>query len=851
MPLTGSLFVIVPLISVLCNIFLFLTVCAAKKTKLVYSFLILLATFTAWTAGSLFMRLGLYPGIPFWYSVSTTGIFCVPFCYYNFVYHYSEQRGTFLRNIWFILSIGMALLNLTDLFITHPTVTTALGEGQFSYTPHIWVILPIGVALAVIASTVRIVYRSIKYDGVAAQSFRPLFIGLAFLLLGPVVQIFPGLGSLPTDTLACVINALCIYYALYRRRIITLTHVASRAPSYAIAAVFTTFLLISSYSSVDQFYIRNFPNFLTYKDIVLAILFSTITMAVYNLTLRLMNNLFVRGQAARDAELKRFSLLVSKTLDIDEVVAIYKEFLQANLSGETAHIALLDEPAGEYRMIESTDAGRACDLRLPCDSPLIEWLTARGECVSFEDFRRTGEYKSMWDSEKHALARLNLSWLLPVMCDGVLVGITLFSSGEKRKKTSTADLTFMESAVAVLSISIRNARMYVTMRNEARRDALTGLYNRRHFEELAQRELDSARADSYVLALLNLDDFHLFNELYGTQEGDVMLHQFAQLILSVLGNHGSAFRYSGKEFVLSLPFCDAPCALEYVTRIRDMLARLLASQREPTRRTLTFSAGLCAYPVSATTLSELLTNANMAVFRAKRTGKNKIITYAGADRETQTLLSAEGLLDAERKRGIADSYASTIYALTAAVNAKDHYTFNHSNNVSEYAAALAQHIGLDPEHVEIIRQAGLLHDIGKIGIPETILSKTERLNDEEYTIMKTHVERAIDIIRFLPSLDYVIPSAIAHHEHWDGRGYPRGLSGESIPIGGRCLCIADSFDAMVARRPYKAPLSVEVALAELERNLGRQFDPELGRAFIDLVRSGQISVNLADDLQPV
>ena len=162
--------------------------------------------------------------------------------------------------------------------------------------------------------------------------------------------------------------------------------------------------------------------------------------------------------------------------------------------------------------------------------------------------------------------------------------------------------------------------------------------------------------------------------------------------------------------------------------------------------------------------------------------------------------------------------------------------------MAEYAAALAEALQLDEEHVEIIRQAGLLHDIGKIGTPEAILTKTSRLTREEYEIVKQHVEASISMIRYLPSLDYVIPSVLGHHERWDGKGYPRGIAGESIPIGARCLCLADSFDAMISRRSYKEAMSVQQALEEIRRNLGTQFDPELGRVFIDLVESGRMQV---------
>ena len=142
----------------------------------------------------------------------------------------------------------------------------------------------------------------------------------------------------------------------------------------------------------------------------------------------------------------------------------------------------------------------------------------------------------------------------------------------------------------------------------------------------------------------------------------------------------------------------------------------------------------------------------------------------------------------------------------------------------------------------IIREAGLLHDIGKIGISETILNKPARLTSEEYEIIKTHVENSVGIIRHLPSLDYVIPAVISHHERYDGKGYPRGIAGESIPLMGRILCVADSFDAMISRRNYKKAMPLEEALAVLERERGKQFDPRLVDVFIKMIREGKLQV---------
>ena len=180
--------------------------------------------------------------------------------------------------------------------------------------------------------------------------------------------------------------------------------------------------------------------------------------------------------------------------------------------------------------------------------------------------------------------------------------------------------------------------------------------------------------------------------------------------------------------------------------------------------------------------------------------------------------------------------------MTAAIDAKDHYTFTHSENVAYYATKLAIGCGYDSELVEIINEAALLHDIGKIGISENILKKTSKLSDEEYQNMQSHVEASVNIIRHLPSLDYVIPIVLTHHERYDGRGYPRRISGEDIPAGGRIMAIADSFDAMTSRRSYKEPYSLEYALNELKRNRGLQFDPDLVDKFIELINSGIIEV---------
>ena len=235
----------------------------------------------------------------------------------------------------------------------------------------------------------------------------------------------------------------------------------------------------------------------------------------------------------------------------------------------------------------------------------------------------------------------------------------------------------------------------------------------------------------------------------------------------------------------------------------------------------------------------------MAVYHVKNNGKNGIRIF---DVQVQDEPSSRpGYANVKAY----NDYETTIYALTAAIDTKDHYTFSHSRNVAYYGMELAKELGLNSDMVEIVRQAGLLHDIGKIGIPEEILNKPGRLTAEEYEVVKGHVEASIGIIRHLPSLDYVIPAVIGHHERYDGNGYPRRIKGEDIPVTARILGIVDSFDAMISKRSYKSSMPVERALEILDEEAGRQFDPSLSKIFVRCIREGRIKPVLDEEAEMI
>ena len=306
------------------------------------------------------------------------------------------------------------------------------------------------------------------------------------------------------------------------------------------------------------------------------------------------------------------------------------------------------------------------------------------------------------------------------------------------------------------------------------------------------------------------------------------------------------FRTSGKVFAVLLPLQDTQRARKMAREIGDRVGQINQQPERRRLKPLSVSVGICSAPYAASSAKELMDNADLAVYNAKQGGKDQIVIFRGAsDLVPQHLAErTDAIVDRiERGDGEYRTALSMISALTAAIDAKDHYTYAHSKNVARYAATLAVAAGLNDDQVRTIYAAGLLHDIGKISIPEKILNKTDQLADEEYQIMKDHVNNSIEMIRHLPEMDYLIPAVLGHHERWDGKGYPRGIAGEEIPVSARCLAIADVFDAMTTDRPYRKGLPLEFALEEMDKQAGKQLDPQLTPVFVRLIRSRSIPLS--------
>jgi diguanylate cyclase (GGDEF)-like protein len=334
-----------------------------------------------------------------------------------------------------------------------------------------------------------------------------------------------------------------------------------------------------------------------------------------------------------------------------------------------------------------------------------------------------------------------------------------------------------------------------------------------------------------AIVAIDVDGFRELNDRAGHAHGDAVLVAIAQGLAENLRPGDLCGRIGGDEFMLALSRCDARGADEALNRLREGIeARALAADVGA----ISFSAGVSEFPRHSIGRAELMRFADGALYWAKSAGHGQVSEYSSNDGSP---MSAEEDTARLRRSGL----FNTVQALARAVDARDGYTHMHSQRVAFYAATLASTMGLPDERVEQIRMAGLLHDVGKIGIRDAILLKPGRLTREEVAVMRRHSElgRAIIVGAGMPEIGEWVGYL---HERIDGRGYPDGLSGDEIPLESRILHVADALEAMTCPRLYSQPREAADALDELERHGGSQFDAAAVRAMCELVRSGAVEV---------
>ncbi|MDI6689605.1 MAG: GAF domain-containing protein, partial [Actinomycetota bacterium] len=415
--------------------------------------------------------------------------------------------------------------------------------------------------------------------------------------------------------------------------------------------------------------------------------------------------------------------------------------------------------------------------------------------------------------EKDILRELEIAVLVPLQAESNLIGVLVL--GEKRSGDmfTIQDLKFLGVLAPEVAVAIKNAEL---------------------FEEKEKRILELSALNKLAFSLgAELDIKDILNQaidqalvVTGADSGSIMLLDEETQTLTIKAARGIEPEFEKKTRL----------------KVGQGIAGWVAKASEP----------LIITDTEDGRFKELLRRDEIiSALSVPLKAKEKVIGVLSVNRKTSkepftkenlNLISsfaaqvAVAIENARLYKDLEITFLGAISALAAAVEAKDHYTFGHSQVVTRYAIAIAKELSLPESEIESIRIASMLHDIGKIGLDGTILNKPGKLTPEERALVNLHPLIGVNILKSLEFLKGAIPLILYHHEHFDGMGYPEGIAGKTIPLGARIIAVADAFNAMVSERPYRSALSIEEAIEELRNHSGTQFDPTVVEAFLRILR---------------
>jgi len=562
------------------------------------------------------------------------------------------------------------------------------------------------------------------------------------------------------------------------------------------------------------------------------------------------------------------------TLNPDEMLAKITEQLEVGLTYDHIGIATLDYSTRE--IVIQAEAGKrrgALGQRIPLGAGLLGQVARTGNMASYNaSVHSELTLKPLLPDSVAAIG-------LPVFYAEQLHGVLYVESSEPVDFTDE-EILLLGTLADLISGALHNALTFQKAQEQAITDGLTGVKTHRFFMEALSAEWKrSTRAGrAFALVLMDLDRFKFVNDFYGHLEGDLVLQRVGQILETNCRRSDVVARYGGDEFVILMPETSMEQARQLASKLRGWVSA------DPLLREKNISAsfGIACYPLHGSSPQELIQVADASMYLSKHQGGNAVSTadhfdpneakkwkrdvleaylgvtlkrlfstgpeafeeiYQRLKQFTESLASTEVVsptsVAAEKQEGpqaLPQAVLDTVTSLAFAIDAKDHYTQGHSQKVSAYAALIAEALNMNDAEVEEVRLGAVLHDIGKVGIPEQILNKSGPLNPEEWDMMKSHVVFGAKILEPLTPLARIRQMVLHHHEFFDGSGYPDALVGEDIPLGARIVAVADAYDTITSDRTYKKGRPASDALAELERCANAQFDAKIVQIFVQAMR---------------
>jgi len=643
---------------------------------------------------------------------------------------------------------------------------------------------------------------------VSRNRFFYLIFGIGFMMLATLVNFTP-LGKYPLDIAANGITALVIAYSILRYQLLDIRVVIRRGLLYSIP----TILIGSMYFLIITLSLNIFNVYSGGKIFLLSFIVAVIT-ALLAEPLRLkaqqfIDKMFFREKYDSSLMLQTLSGQVASVLDLNEITNMILNEVVSTLHIPKAAFFLRDEGNGRFQLTSQIGLDQVSNLSFRLGHPIILWFATHDQPLTKHDLEFHPQFRSMWKSESLDLDKLDVELLIPLKVQKELIGV--FSIGPKLSEQdySVDDQLTLLTLANQTAVAIENARLYTSEQTRLRE--MDTLYS------MARRLVTTDNLDDVIATVSR----HAAESVESTYARLLTREENGDYICK-------AFYHSSNQISNSLIGNKEPLVAEYYYNWILQQGKAVVVFNDDYSLQKEEKAALFFEGAQAVCLSPLKgadENVGLLILGDDKSGKDIFPTAKIRLINVISDYATSAIQRAMLHNRLEENFLQTVVSLANAMDARDSYTGDHSQRMAEMASRVGENMKLSPEDIETLHWAGILHDIGKIGVPDEILNKKGTLTKKEWVIMKEHPVIGAQIVEPVKHLSAVSPIIRAHHEKYDGTGYPYGLAGEDIPLGSRILAVIDAYVAIRDARVYSEAHTHEEAIAELRRSSGTQFDP--------------------------
>jgi len=824
---------IVILLAFISYLALYLVVWLTKpKTKEKEAFRFYLLMMALWKLSAI-MVVGQLGDIYFWFRMMTVSSVMSLIGSHRFVQSILPQRTSWDRWIYAYIALAVSVTLFTNWVVSYAYMNGT--ELVYSFTPLVGLVAGPGYALMLYNT-----YRLIKeYSQARSPQIRNrlkyLIFGFIFIIIGSIFN-FTDLGQYPIDIFANLITAILISVAMLRHQLLDINVIIRKSVLYAIP----TSLIGALYFLVISSVVRAFQLSVSQQvlvSMVVAIAAALIFQPFQKLLQDWINRIFFRERYDSNLMLQRVIQTASQEIDLQRLAGSIINEIISTMHIKRARLFVSHEDGGPFILISGSGLNYSRQKEFRVDHPLVLKMGKTQEFLMWGELESSPLLKSLWKDELDYLVDLRAELFIPLRTKNQLIGILVL--GEKMSETpySQEDLNILTTLASQTSLALQNAKLYSLAQKELveRKKAEKGL--QLQLKRLsALQDINVAITENFDLQvpLVMLLD-QVVSELK-VDAADVLLYNPENKSLNFIAGRGfntDALRFTSLQ--LGQGMAGMAAQKHKPVYVKDLSAERTTLKQSPLLEGENFVSYYGFPLVARNQIKGVLEIFHRSVLEPDQQWLDYLNTLIS---ETAIALDNARMFNDLEKTNmeLVSAYEATLEGWARTLEMRDRETEGHSQRVLEMTLRLAEKMGVRGDALLHIRRGSLLHDIGKIAIPDSILQKAGPLTEEEWETMRKHPRIAYEMLSSIHFLEPALEIPYCHHEKWDGSGYPQGLKGEEIPLSARIFAIVDVWDALSSDRPYRKAWAEKKVIEYIKEQSGGHFDPKVVEPFLALLR---------------